>query len=283
MKTFRWTVAGAALALFLGGCASGLFDSPVERLDRAARTHGFTRHAVAARGFSLLTYLRPGDSANRRLAVYIEGDGRKWPRPDRPPADPTPRESLVLNLAIRDPLSPVLYVARPCQFLAPPQLAACHPSYWTDRRYGPKVVAAIGDAIDRTRAEIGAREVELIGYSGGATIAALLAARRTDIVRLITVAGNLDVAAWVKDGGLTPLTGSLDPADFASALRGLDQTHFYGEKDEIVPPVVQKSFMAKLGAAPRARLVPLAGFDHRCCWEAEWPRLLRLAEGNGGQ
>ena len=238
---------------------------------------------MAVGGFLLLTYLRRGKSPNRRLAVYIEGDGRKWPSPDRPPADPTPRESLVMELAVRHPSNPVLYIARPCQFLDAHQLAACHPSYWTDRRYAPEVVAAISKAIDRVRTEVRAHDVELIGFSGGATIAALLAARRRDVARLITIAGNLDVGAWVKDGGLTPLSGSLDPADYATALRGLDQTHFVGEDDKVVPPLVQKSFMAKLGTASKARLVSVPDFDHHCCWVGEWPRLLREAEGKDRQ
>jgi hypothetical protein len=44
-------------------------------------------------------------------------------------------------------------------------------------------------------------------------VASLVAARRHDVVRLVTVAGNLDHLAWTTLHGVSPLTGSLNPAD----------------------------------------------------------------------
>jgi pimeloyl-ACP methyl ester carboxylesterase len=58
----------------------------------------------------------------------------------------------------------------------------------------------------------GSTRLTLVGYSGGGTIAVLLAARRSDVAEVITVAANLDVGYWTQRDGLSPLTGSLDPA-----------------------------------------------------------------------
>jgi hypothetical protein len=49
-------------------------------------------------------------------------------------------------------------------------------------------------------------------------VAALVAARRTDVDRLVTVAGNLDPTAWAVYQHIQPLTGSLNPADEVDAL-----------------------------------------------------------------
>ncbi|GAB2181920.1 hypothetical protein DLREEDagrD3_21430 [Denitratisoma sp. agr-D3] len=51
--------------------------------------------------------------------------------------------------------------------------------------------------------QLGARRLTLVGYSGGA--AALLAARCSDVVRLVTIAGNLDHRAWTRYHHITTL------------------------------------------------------------------------------
>ncbi|MFX4243448.1 alpha/beta fold hydrolase, partial [Aliarcobacter butzleri] len=76
---------------------------------------------------------------------------------------------------------------------------------------------------------------ELIGYSGGGTVATLLASKRTDISSLTTVVGNLDIQKWVKMQNITPLIGSLNPSDFIQNLENIKQHHLIGENDKIIP------------------------------------------------
>jgi pimeloyl-ACP methyl ester carboxylesterase len=117
--------------------------------------------------------------------------------------------------------------------------------------------------------------VVLVGYSGGGAVAALVAARRDDVARLITVAANLDHAAWTTHHRLAPLRGSLNPADLAQRLEVLPQVHLAGAKDRVVPPAIAESYLGRMDDRSRARLVVVEGADHDCCWVAAWPDLLR--------
>jgi hypothetical protein len=72
--------------------------------------------------------------------------------------------------------------------------------------YGPvlSVISASNQAVDALKQRYGAQEIVLVGYSGGGAVAALVAARRTDVVRLVTVAGNLDHLAWTHLHSVPP-------------------------------------------------------------------------------
>ena len=123
---------------------------------------------------------------------------------------------------------------------------------------------------------VGAQFVALHGFSGGGGMAALLAERRTDVVFLATVAGNLDHKLWTTLHGDTPLTGSLNPVDGAGATRGIPQLHVIGGKDTVVPKAILDSWCKRLPSARITRITePQAG--HSGPWEAVWPGLLRRA------
>jgi pimeloyl-ACP methyl ester carboxylesterase len=229
---------------------------------------------IEAGEFTLAAWQRDGTPQDGVLTVYLEGDGRSWLNRGRLAADPTPTDPLGLRLAAADPLPAILYLARPCQYVVGAAARHCEPGYWSNARLAPEVVAATSTAIDRIEAESGARSVELIGYSGGGALAALVAARRADVRRLVTVAADLDLAAWARLHEVSPLDGSLDPAAVAPALAATPQLHFAGGADEIVPPAILESFRARLGAATSARFVTIATYDHECCWAADWPHLV---------
>lgn len=80
--------------------------------------------------------------------------------------------------------------------------------------------------------------IELIGYSGGGVLAALIAARRTDVRRIVTVAANLDLAVWTRTLGVDAMRNSLDPAREADRIEAIPQYHLAGASDEAVPPSV---------------------------------------------
>jgi hypothetical protein len=80
---------------------------------------------------------------------------------------------------------------------------------------------------------------------------------------------------WSQD--VAPLSASLDPAVEAKAIERLPQVHFGGADDPVVPPLVLKSFIARLPPDARARQILVPGFDRECCWAAAWPRLLKLS------
>ena len=64
----------------------------------------------------------------------------------------------------------------------------------------------------------GAKYLELVGYSGGGAIAVLVAARRSDVVGIRTVAGNLDTRAFCKYQHVSALDGSMNPLAIAESF-----------------------------------------------------------------
>jgi len=239
-----------------------------------AATAGFSARSITAGGFVLKAFAR--SSPDTTLTVYIEGDGNSWLNRVTPSKDPTPKLPLAFMLAAADPSGNVFYLARPCQFLSPRELAACPARYWTSDRYASDVVEALSLAVDEAKRETGAKSVRLAGFSGGGTLAALLAASRNDVEGFMTLGGNLDTAAWTGLHGLTPLSGSLNPADEAGYLRGVPQTHIVGEKDAVCPRRVAESYLRRLGPDSSARLVVEPGLGHADeAWAARWPQLLR--------
>jgi pimeloyl-ACP methyl ester carboxylesterase len=241
-----------------------------------AEAAGFARAFVDTGGFRILTYSRLGNPA-ATIHVYVEGDGRAFLSRSRPSPDPTPRNPLALELALLDPAPSVLYIARPCQFLDANALASCQPRYWTTARYSEAVVEATDAVIDRVRQGANGR-IGLIGHSGGGAIAALLAARRTDVDWLITVAGNLDHATWTRHHRVTPLTESLNPVDYAAALRPIRQLHLAGGEDTVVPAAIIESYLARLGNPETAKLGIYPDYGHDCCWQEIWPALVGAME-----
>jgi pimeloyl-ACP methyl ester carboxylesterase len=115
----------------------------------------------------------------------------------------------------------------------------------------------------------------LFGYSGGGALAVLVAAKRNDVIRVVTIAGNLDHAAWTRAHGDAPLTGSLNPAEAADRISRIRQIHFIGRDDEIVPPAIAASYLGRVADRSNISVIEVPGADHTCCWAEKWPALLR--------
>lgn len=263
----------ACLFLALSACStSGSFHSARE-IDAWAARRGFAQQSLPAGTFRLAALVRKAAVSGATLNVYIEGDGAAWPTPWQPPRDPTPTRPLALALAAADPAVAVVYLGRPCQYLDAATLADCDSAYWTERRFAPEVVAAYEDAVDRLKAASGAHRLRLFGYSGGGVIATLLAAQRSDVELLVTVAAPLALADWVAWHAASPLKGSHDPAALGENVRLPPAVHFVGDHDSNVPGAIVEAFVRRHGG----RLEVVAGFDHDCCWARDWVALLGRA------
>ena len=261
------------LCCCLAGCAG-----PPRGPEQVASRAGLAAGWVQGQGFRHRIFRNSAFAdADRPLHVYLEGDGLPFLTPTRISADPTPRNPLALRLLVRDP-APAVYLGRPC-YHGEAHAAGCTPRLWTDARYGERVVASMAAALRRLAGR--ERPLVLIGYSGGGTLAMLLAPRLGNTVRVVTIAGNLDVAAWTQYHRYTPLGGSLDPATQAPLPANITQLHLAGAGDRRVPPRLLAPVVARQS---NAVLVVLPGFDHTCCWEAQWPALLaRRPERAKGQ
>ncbi len=260
-----------ALTLCLFASLSACVMPVSERINRAhaLATAAGLQPRVFDGSLPLQGFYRAGEPGDT-LYIFIEGDGYAWVSPSQPSRNPTPLAPLALQLAAADPASSLLYLGRPGQYLRP----AVSPRYWTSARFAPEVVQAMAEAIDVHRQTVASGPVVLVGYSGGAALAALLAQRFIDdnnveVAGLMTVAGNLDVAYWVESQGLSPLPASLDPATEARALAGLAQRHLYGTRDTQVPAAVLNSFLGQIGSRVCVETMPVDA-SHAGPWLPAW-------------
>ncbi|MBO9551179.1 dienelactone hydrolase family protein [Pseudomonas sp.] len=242
-------------------------QSPREALQQLAEEHGRQLQVLPDHAFPLVMLApHPADKMTR-LRVYLEGDGHAWATATQPSLDPSPHNLLVARLAINDP-TPNVYLARPCQFI---MAAACQSSLWTHRRFSREVVTRLSQALDQLKQRYANREFELVGYSGGAALALLLAAQRNDVTQVQSFAGNLSPRLWAMMKGLSPLEGSLDPLEYRDRLASLPQRHFIGTADPIIPASLAERYQQALGS-PLAQYVPVQQASHDRGWEATWSR-----------
>ncbi len=262
-----------ALSFCLAACTT---PSPAERKQGAealAAEFGDSKALVVETSHFDLYARKRGTSAPL-LVVYIEGDGLAWTSRTTASADPTPVDPVALKLALLDRHDAVVYLARPCQYTGGSDGGAgrnCRTALWTSARYGEEVVAAMDEAVGRLMGEAGARKVALVGFSGGGTVASLIAARRGDVAWLKTVASPLDIAAFTRHHAVSPLVESLNPIDVAATLSHVPQVHYSGAEDEVVPASVNDAYLAELAPGGCASRVIVTGAGHREGWTAAWP------------
>lgn len=243
-----------------------------KRASELAKRAGFVARDLQTDTFLLRTLSKTDPTANI-LRVYIEGDGFAWVTRNQPSSDPTPRNPTGLKLAAADPSSNVLYLARPCQYIGPPLPASCRTAWWTEKRFSLPVVMAMDEALSQFVVRMPGVQLELVGYSGGATIAAQIAARRHDVRSLRTVAGNLDVAFVNEIHQVSAMPDALSAMDVAAQLASLPQIHFSGAQDRIVPLSVAERFQQATGTRC-TKVEQVAGMQHGSDWAAIWPQLL---------
>jgi hypothetical protein len=265
----------SALLLCAAGCAA-LFPQNVRyaAADRTAAAAGFEKSFIDASPFTLTAYARCRNQGDP-LHVYIEGDGMAWLSRTRLSDDPTPRTPLILKLAVLDPESNVAYLARPGQYAAN-GAPGCEAAYWSDKRFAREVVDAMSRAVDELRTRTGAGAIHLVGYSGGAAIAVLVAARRSDVVSLRTVAGNLDPDAVNRYHRVSPLADSQNPMEAAAKLKDLPQRHFVGSLDGVIPPGIAETFLLRAGKPDFRGITVVPGATHTQGWIERWKELLAL-------
>ncbi len=293
-----------SLIVQLSGCAS-----PAQRIDEQAITFGYRKLIVSGEGFDHVVYLKPdcqlapnlppcrgkvrveveqqwkgtistpsptptlqggGGQAttDTALHVYLEGDGSPWLRKRLAASDPTPRNALMFELMHLDK-APSLYLGRPC-YHGLNKSVGCTPLLWTDQRYSPAVVNSMARALQRiTQTD---QPLILFGYSGGGTLAMLLAEQLPQTRAIVTVAANLDTDRWAALHKQQALSGSLNPATRPPLPAYIKQLHIAGERDNNVPPNLIREAIAH---QPGAIFNILPHQEHRCCWREVWPDILR--------
>lgn len=256
-----------AIPLMLSGCSDTVREQVASRIAAPA---WMIKRPITAEPFTLTAYERMherGAPAN----IYIGGDGAFPINEDSSPYNP-----VALHLAAHDKSDNVAYIARPCQFSGMADAdAQCDAAYGKERSFAPEVINAYNTALDGMKRRYSLSEFNLIGYDGGAAIAALLAAQREDVASLRSVAGNLDPAAKNAYDKIPAWEESLTPIDYANSLKFVPQMHFIGGQDNDIPPAILHSYLQALGDSKCVEYKLIQEAEHDSGWTDKWPSLLR--------
>ncbi len=250
----------------------------VSTANQIAQNKGWQSSLITTSTFNLQAYTKPLNSliGADQLTIYIEGDGHAWNNRETPSEDPTPIDPITLRLATQDPSKAVAYIGRPCQYGKASNVkdsTACSEPYWTNKRFSPEVIKSTNEAINQLKDRYHAKKLILVGYSGGATVALLSTVSRKDVVNVVSIAGNLDTTAWVKYHAISPLTGSLNPANFTTELTPIPQILYIGGKDQIIPWEVTKSYVDRFPVGHQPKVIVMKDYGHLCCWAEGWEAL----------
>ncbi len=254
--------------MLLSGCAN--MDAR-QHADQLAHNANLKLTNLEVNSFVLTSYSRIADK-NQPLNVYIEGDGLAWRSRHELSLDPSPLEAVGLGLATQDPSINVVYLARPCQF-NDFNKTACDSAYWSNKRFSEKVIAAMNQELEAFVQKTNTQKVNLIGYSGGAAIAVLIASRRGDIASIRTVAGNLDTEYVNQYHQVDAMPDSLNPIVVANKISHIPQLHFIGKNDKIITREVMMRFVQQQNAAHCAAFLEVDS-DHQNGWINLWKNLL---------
>lgn len=263
------------LGLLMTGAVTGCttFDRNAHA-DALAAPAGLKHELIDTDSFVLTAYTRLS-RPDKPVDLYIEGDGLAWISRSEPSLDPTPREATGLALAAADPAPNVVYLARPCQFTPMAANPRCGVPYWTGKRFAPEVVVSMNEAVSQIAARVPGQRINLVGYSGGGALAVLIAARRSDVASIRTVAGNLDDEFVNRLHGVSSMPESENAIDFASRVAAIPQIHFSGADDTVVPPTVAQRFVDAAGARC-AQTGTVSELAHDDDWSRRWPALLGM-------
>ncbi len=258
------------ICFLLSACVSSYYPDKKQIAEDLAVKSGFLQVNFDTPLFQIYAWLKKSKILNDTLVIYIEGDGQAWKTRFQVSKNPTPKKPISLYLAIQDPSENIVYLARPCQFIELKNNINCQQKYWTSHRYSKEIINTYHAVLNQIKKIYNIKEIELVAYSGGGVIASLLAGQRKDITRLTTIASNLDHLAWTQYHKISPLKGSLslysEPLDFST----IEQQHFFGGKDSVVPYHINERLFKQQFKNDLFFYTIYNEFNHVCCWVEQW-------------
>ena len=253
--------------LLLQSCAT-----PANHFDQEAKNRNFSIISIKSQIFEHKIFANQAalHSDGQELHVYLDGDGTPWIQKKWIADDPTSRNPLILDLMAED-TEPAILLGRPCYHGSGPS-EACHNELWTSHRYNQKIVDSMITALKKwLRKSPSKKRIIFIGYSGGGVLATLMAPHFSETYMLITIAANLDTAAWSLYHHYPPLVHSLNPVDKPALPKSIRQLHITGSEDKIVPPTTIKTYTKK---QQNSFVLQIPNQHHHCCWLPIWKKII---------
>lgn len=234
-----------AILLFLGSCAN------------ITVPQNYAYKEISTESFTIATWQKV-TASKAVYKIYIEGDGYAFNSKGQPTNNPTPKGTLVRELAFGDNSPNVIYLARPCQYV---KSAICSKRHWTTARFAPEIINAEYEAIKKIA---GNNPTILIGFSGGAQIAGLVSTAKQglNVKKIITIAGNLDHLAWTEHHNLPPLNESINLESYHQQFKQIPQIHYVGNNDKVIPPLLTKKFISNDNL-----ILKIDNANHNSGWE----------------
>lgn len=245
------------------GCTSFTY----ERLLREGKITDFNIHSGHFEHRVFKSTLLIQESFKTPLYLYIGGDGRPWRTFREVASNPTSEHSIVLKSMLQaEPNS--MYIGRPCYYQVAD--ARCQGTWWTHDRYHPDVVNSLLKVVEQLSESH--KELWLIGYSGGGTLAVLVGRRLNRPVNVVTVNANLDHQAWTNHHQYSPLTGSLNPIRDLKRNPEMRELHWHANQDRTVLPEWIVAYCEKT----QTRCLPFEG--SHTSWTSLWPSMLHCSQ-----
>ncbi len=220
-------------------------DQRYNMAQKIAESGQLVEKQIKATPFTLTSFIKKQNLALKTAIIYIEGDGYAFNTRGRVSSDPSPKNPVALKLAAIDTAPNVIYLARPCQYTAlKTQQNACEKKYWSSHRFAPEVIKAYLNALEELENSEDLKEFHLVGYSGGGAVALLLSTQSDKIKSVRTIAGNLSPNYHSRYHDVPKLHG-LDPTHYTMQLKDIPQSHYIGEKDQIVPKSIYEYYRIK--------------------------------------
>ena len=254
--------------IFFTSCARYSLESRLDYAQELANKNHFILENIQTKNFYLRTY-RKLNNNKQALRIYVEGDGFAWVTRTTLSSDPTPIKPIALELASSDKYENLAYIARPCQYVKNLD-KKCSSEYWSNKRFSKEVISSINEAIDVLKAKQKNKNIELIGFSGGGAIVTLVAAKRKDVVKITTIAGNLNHKLLNEYHNVSQMKGSLNPIDIASKISYIPQLHLVGGDDKIMPPLIAKSFKKASKNPKNIKIKIIPNVTHTKGWKLKY-------------
>ena len=262
------------LSLTIVGCSHNIkLPSDRIRSTNAIATYlGMMKQEMKSKQFNIITYQKINNSSNKKVNIYIEGDGLAWMSPTVISSNPTPIRPLPLILSQLDPSNNIIYIGRPCQYHQTNRNIKdkCNQKYWSSHRFSEEVINSITNTISKIKKQYDFQNINLIGFSGGATVALLVAARRSDIKSIRTISGNLDHEKVNKNHRVSQMPNSLNAIDIAEQINHIPQQHLIGGKDKIITKDIIKSYLNASKDYKCIEVINIPQASHEYGWHNSW-------------